>query len=280
MKALFDSVSLKTSKLVTNAYSTSFSLGIRMLNESVRNPVYAIYGFVRFADEIVDSFHGFQKESLIADFRRQTEEAIAQGISLNPILNSFQHAVNHYNIDQWLIDAFFDSMEMDLVDQEYNLATFEKYILGSAQVVGLMCLRVFCNGDNSLYESLKDGAMSLGAAFQKVNFLRDLKADKDNLGRVYFPAMNTNEWTPALKKEIEADIAADFKQALVAINLLPSNSRYGVYTAYRYYFKLFKKLENASFQDLFTKRLRVPNATKFRLLFTSKARLALGAYFL
>ncbi len=280
MKALFDSVSLKTSKLVTNAYSTSFSLGIRMLNESVRNPVYAIYGFVRLADEIVDSFHGFQKESLIADFRRQTEEAIAQGISLNPILNSFQHAVNHYNIDQWLIDAFFDSMEMDLVDQEYNLATFEKYILGSAQVVGLMCLRVFCNGDNSLYESLKDGAMSLGAAFQKVNFLRDLKADKDNLGRVYFPAMNTNEWTPALKKEIEADIAADFKQALVAINLLPSNSRYGVYTAYRYYFKLFKKLENASFQDLFTKRLRVPNATKFRLLFTSKARLALGAYFL
>lgn len=280
MKALFDSVSLKTSKLVTNSYSTSFSLGIRMLNESVRNPVYAIYGFVRFADEIVDSFHGFQKESLIADFRRQTEEAIAQGISLNPILNSFQHAVNHYNIDQWLIDAFFDSMEMDLVDQEYNLATFEKYILGSAQVVGLMCLRVFCNGDNSLYESLKDGAMSLGSAFQKVNFLRDLKADKDNLGRVYFPAMNTNEWTPALKKEIEADIAADFKQALVAINLLPSNSRYGVYTAYRYYFKLFKKLENASFQDLFTKRLRVPNATKFRLLFTSKARLALGAYFL
>lgn len=280
MKALFDSVSLKTSKLVTNAYSTSFSLGIRMLNSSVRNPVYAIYGFVRFADEIVDSFHGFEKEALIADFRRQTKEAIDQGISLNPILNSFQHAVNHYCIDRWLIDSFFDSMEMDLVDQEYDQATFEKYILGSAQVVGLMCLKVFCNGDSVLYDSLKDGAMSLGAAFQKVNFLRDLKADKDNLGRVYFPSMNTNEWTPALKKEIEADISADFKLALVAINLLPSNSRYGVYTAYRYYFKLFIKLENASFQDLFTKRMRVPNATKFRLLFTSKARLALGAYFL
>ena len=280
MKALFDQVSLKASKMVTNTYSTSFSLGIRMLNESVREPVYAIYGFVRFADEIVDSFEGYDKAALIADFRKQTDEAIDQRISLNPILNSFQHAVNHYSIDQWLIDAFFDSMEMDLEEQTYDQATFEKYILGSAQVVGLMCLRVFCNGDNAQYDSLKDGAMSLGSAFQKVNFLRDIKADKDNLGRLYFPGMNMQEWTPQLKKEIEADIAKDFKHALEAINRLPKNSKYGVYTAYRYYFKLFRKLENATFEELFTKRLRVPNSTKFRLLFTSKARLAMGTYFL
>ncbi|MFT5348723.1 MAG: phytoene synthase [Bacteroidia bacterium] len=280
MKALFDQVSLKASKMVTNAYSTSFSLGIRMLNESVREPVYAIYGFVRFADEIVDSFEGYDKAALIADFRKQTDEAIAQRISLNPILNSFQHAVNHYSIDQWLIDAFFDSMEMDLEEQTYDQATFEKYILGSAQVVGLMCLRVFCNGDTVQYDSLKNGAMSLGSAFQKVNFLRDIKADKDNLGRLYFPGMNMQEWTPQLKKDIEADIAKDFKHALEAINRLPKNSKYGVYTAYRYYFKLFRKLENASFEELFTKRLRVPNSTKFRLLFTSKARLAMGTYFL
>jgi phytoene synthase len=280
MKALFDQISLKASKMVTNTYSTSFSLGIRMLNESVREPVYAIYGFVRFADEIVDSFEGYDKAALIADFRKQTGEAIAQKISLNPILNSFQHAVNHYSIDQWLIDAFFDSMEMDLEEQTYDQATFEKYILGSAQVVGLMCLRVFCNGDTVQYDSLKNGAMSLGSAFQKVNFLRDIKADKDNLGRLYFPGMNMQEWTPQLKKDIEADIAKDFKHALEAINRLPKNSRYGVYTAYRYYFKLFRKLENASFEELFTKRLRIPNSTKFRLLFTSKARLAMGTYFL
>ncbi len=280
MKTLFDQVSLKASKMVTNAYSTSFSLGIRMLHTSVREPVYAIYGFVRFADEIVDSFHGFDKEYLIKDFRRQTAEAIQDKISLNPILNSFQHAVNHYKIDQWLIDAFFDSMEMDLEDQTYDQATFEKYILGSAQVVGLMCLRVFCNGDNAQFESLKEGAMSLGAAFQKVNFLRDLKVDKDNLGRLYFPGMNMSKWSPELKAEIEQDIARDFKDALLAINKLPSNSKYGVYTAYRYYFKLFKKLENATFEELFTKRMRVPNTTKFRLLFTSKARLAMGSYFL
>ena len=280
MKALFDKVSLKASVMVTNAYSTSFSLGIRMLNESVREPVYAIYGFVRFADEIVDSFDGYDKAALIADFRKQTDAAIAQKISLNPILNSFQHAVNHYKIDQWLIDAFFDSMEMDLEDQTDDQETFERYILGSAQVVGLMCLRIFCNGDSAQYESLKEGAMSLGSAFQKVNFLRDLKADKDDLGRIYFPGMNIQEWTPQLKKEIEADIAIDFKHALEAINRLPSNSKYGVYTAYRYYFKLFRKLENASFEELFTKRLRVPNTTKFRLLFTSKARLAMGTYFL
>ena len=266
--------------MVTNAYSTSFSLGIRMLHESVREPVYAIYGFVRFADEIVDSFEGYKQRELIADFRKQTAEAIEQKISLNPILNSFQHAVNHYKIDQWLIDSFFDSMEMDLDEQMYDQATFEKYILGSAQVVGLMCLRVFCNGDNAQYESLKEGAMSLGSAFQKVNFLRDLKADKDNLGRLYFPGMNIQEWSPQLKKEIEEDITKDFKDALEAISRLPRNAKYGVYTAYRYYFKLFRKLENASFEELFTKRLRVPNATKFRLLFTSKARLAMGSYFL
>jgi phytoene/squalene synthetase len=171
-------------------------------------------------------------------------------------------------------------MEMDLEDQKYDQETFDKYILGSAQVVGLMCLKIFCKGDATQYESLKPGAMSLGSAFQKVNFLRDLKADKDNLGRIYFPGMNNHEWTPELKEKIQADIKQDFIHALEAINRLPSNSKYGVYTAYRYYFKLFKKLENASFEELLTNRLRVPNYTKIRLLFTSKVRLSLGSYFL
>jgi phytoene/squalene synthetase len=280
MKELFDKISLNASKHVTNEYSTSFSLGIKMLHQSIREPIYAIYGFVRLADEIVDSFHDFNKKELLDDFKSQTFHAIDIKISLNPILNSFQHAVNYYQIDKWLIDAFFDSMEMDLEDQKYDQETFDKYILGSAQVVGLMCLKIFCKGDATQYESLKPGAMSLGSAFQKVNFLRDLKADKDNLGRIYFPGMNNHEWTPELKEKIQADIKQDFIHALEAINRLPSNSKYGVYTAYRYYFKLFKKLENASFEELLTNRLRVPNYTKIRLLFTSKVRLSLGSYFL
>ena len=280
MKELFDKISLNASKHVTNEYSTSFSLGIKMLHQSIREPIYAVYGFVRLADEIVDSFHEFNKKELLDDFKKQTFQAIDVKISLNPILNSFQHAVNYYQIDKWLIDAFFDSMEMDLEDQQYNQETFDKYILGSAQVVGLMCLKIFCKGDSDQYESLRPGAMSLGSAFKKVNFLRDLKADKENLGRIYFPGMNNHEWTPELKEKIQADIKQDFIHALEAINRLPSNSKYGVYTAYRYYFKLFKKLENASFEELLTNRLRVPNYTKIRLLFTSKVRLSLGSYFL
>lgn len=280
MKELFDQVSIGCSTAVTKAYSTSFSLGIRMLDKSVREPIYAIYGLVRFADEIVDSFHGFPKEKLLNEFRAETFKSIEEKISLNPILNSFQHAVNYYNIDHWLIDSFFDSMAMDLNPVTYDQSSFEKYILGSAQVVGLMCLRVFCNGDQEAYDKLKDGAMSLGSAFQKVNFLRDLKADKETLGRVYFPGMNLEEWTPALKEKIDLDIEKDFKLALEAINRLPANSRYGVYTAYRYYYKLFVKLKKASFEDLFERRLRVPNHTKLRLIFTSKARLALGSAFL
>ena len=280
MKELFDKISLNASKHVTNEYSTSFSLGIKMLHQSIREPIYAVYGFVRLADEIVDSFHEFNKKELLDDFKKQTFQAIDVKISLNPILNSFQHAINYYQIDKWLIDAFFYSMEMDLEDQQYNQETFDKYILGSAQVVGLMCLKIFCKGDSDQYESLRPGAMSLGSAFQKVNFLRDLKADKENLGRIYFPGMNNHEWTPELKEKIQADIKQDFIHALEAINRLPSNSKYGVYTAYRYYFKLFKKLENASFEELLTNRLRVPNYTKIRLLFTSKVRLSLGSYFL
>ena len=280
MKELFDKISLNASKYVTNEYSTSFSLGIKMLHQSIREPIYAVYGFVRLTDEIVDSFHEFNKKELLDDFKKQTFQAIDVKISLNPILISFQHAVNYYQIDKWLIDAFFDSMEMDLEDQQYDQETFDKYILGSAQVVGLMCLKIFCKGDSNQFESLKPGAMSLGSAFQKVNFLRDLKADKENLGRIYFPGMNSHEWTPELKEKIQADIKQDFIHALEAINRLPSNSKYGVYTAYRYYFKLFKKLENASFEELLTNRLRVPNYTKIRLLFTSKVRLSLGSYFL
>ncbi len=280
MKELFDKISFNVSKQVTKEYSTSFSLGIKMLHNSIREPIYAIYGFVRLADEIVDSFHDFNKAELLDNFKKQTFDAIDSKISLNPILNSFQHAVNYYKIDKWLIDAFFNSMEMDLVDQQYDKETFDKYILGSAQVVGLMCLRIFCNKDEAQYEILRPGAMSLGSAFQKVNFLRDLKADKDNLGRIYFPGMNNQEWTIELKEKIQKDIEQDFIHALKAISILPSNSKYGVYIAYRYYFKLFKKLESASFEELLTNRLRVPNYTKIRLLFTSRVRLSLGSYFL
>lgn len=251
-----------------------------MLDKSVRKPIYSIYGLVRFADEIVDTFHGFDKERLLSEFRAETFKAIEDGISLNPILNSFQHAVNYYKIDHWLIDSFFDSMEMDLKPQEYNQEKFERYILGSAQVVGLMCLRVFCQGNDAKFQHLKDGAMRLGSAFQKVNFLRDLKADKEGLGRIYFPSMNMEEWTPELKSKIDEDIKEDFKIALKAIHQLPENSRYGVYTAYRYYYKLFVKLNKASFEELFESRMRVPNYIKLRLLFTSKARLALGHSFL
>ena len=242
MKAIFDKLSQDMSKMTTRRYSTSFSLGIRFLNKELHKPIYSIYGFVRFADEIVDSFDGFDKEILLADFKKDTYEAIENGISLNPILNSFQWAVNKYKIPHDLIETFMNSMEMDLDKKVYDKDTYEKYILGSAEVVGLMCLKVFVSGEDSEYQRLKMNAMKLGSAFQKINFLRDLNDDFNELGRTYFPGINMNDFNNIVKKEIEADIEKDFRLGYEGILMLPKRARFGVYMAYKYYFKLFKKI--------------------------------------
>jgi phytoene/squalene synthetase len=272
MKALFDQISQEMSELTTKRYSTSFSLGISFLDKEIQKPIYAIYGFVRFADEIVDTFHGYDKEKLLADFKVQTYEAIAAGISLNPILNSFQWAVNRYQIPAELIDTFLDSMEMDLQKQTYDQGKYETYILGSAEVVGLMCLKVFVEGDKEQYEQLKPYAMKLGAAFQKINFLRDLKADYQELGRTYFPGINLAQFNNAIKKEIEADIALDFQMGYEGILLLPRKARFGVYMAYKYYFKLFKKIKSTPAEMVLNERIRIPNYRKMRILLTSYVR--------
>ena len=272
MKQLFDDVSQEMSQLTTKRYSTSFSLGISFLDSDLHKPIYSIYGFVRFADEIVDSFHGFDKEALLADFKVQTYKAIAEGISLNPILNSFQWAVNKYSIPIELIDTFLNSMEMDLNKQFYSKEQYELYILGSAEVVGLMCLKVFVDGNDAEYERLKPSAMKLGSAFQKINFLRDLKDDFQTLGRTYFPGINMEEFNATVKKEIEADIEADFRAGYEGILQLPKNARFGVYMAYKYYFKLFKKIKAKSAQNILTERIRIPNYRKMRILLTSYVR--------
>ncbi len=272
MKQLFDDISQEMSALTTKRYSTSFSLGISFLQKGLHKPIYSIYGFVRFADEIVDSFHGFDKETLLAEFKTETYKSIAQGISLNPILNSFQWAVNKYQIPLDLIETFLNSMEMDLGNQIYDKATYEKYILGSAEVVGLMCLKVFVNGDEVEYENLKPSAMKLGSAFQKINFLRDLKADYQELGRTYFPGIDMQEFNVTVKKEIEADIEKDFTAGYEGILKLPKDARFGVYMAYKYYFKLFKKIKTKSAHSILNERIRIPNYRKVRILFTSYLR--------
>ncbi len=272
MKALFDQISQEMSELTTKRYSTSFSLAISFLHKEIQKPIYAIYGFVRFADEIVDTFHGYDKEKLLADFKVQTYQAIEAGISLNPILNSFQWAVNRYQIPNELIDTFLDSMEMDLQKHTYDQGKYETYILGSAEVVGLMCLKVFVEGDQAQYEHLKPYAMKLGAAFQKINFLRDLKADYQELGRTYFPGINLTEFNNALKTEIEADIALDFQKGYEGILLLPRKARFGVYMAYKYYFKLFKKIKSTPAEMVLNERIRIPNYRKMRILLTSYVR--------
>ncbi len=269
MKELFDTISHEMSLLTTKRYSTSFSMGISFLHKELRKPIYAIYGFVRFADEIVDSFHGFQKEALLEDFKKQTYDAIDSGISLNPILNSFQWAVNKYAIPRELIDTFLASMEMDLEKHEYDKDKYELYILGSAEVVGLMCLKIFVRGNESEYERLKPLAMKLGSAFQKINFLRDLKADFQELGRTYFPGIDLNEFNATVKKEIEADIEIDFQLGYEGIKQLPKNARFGVYMAYIYYYKLFKKIKSTSPHVILTERVRIPNNRKYGLFVTS-----------
>lgn len=272
MKMLFDSISHEMSQLTTKRYSTSFSLGISFLHKDLQQPIHAIYGFVRFADEIVDSFHGFDKEELLEDFKRQTYEAISKGISLNPILNSFQWCVNKFTIPLDLIETFLQSMEMDLDKKEYDSDKYELYILGSAEVVGLMCLKIFVNGDDNEYERLKPYAMKLGSAFQKINFLRDLKADYQELGRTYFPGIDLNQFSTLVKKEIEADIEQDFKMGYEGIKQLPKNARFGVYMAYIYYYKLFQRIKSTSAQVILNERIRIPNNKKYGLFITSYVR--------
>jgi phytoene/squalene synthetase len=272
MKQLFDDISQEMSRLTTKRYSTSFSLGISFLHKDLHKPIYSIYGFVRFADEIVDSFHGFDKKKLLSDFKEETYKSISEGISLNPILNSFQWVVNKYDIPRELIETFLNSMEMDLSDHVYDKSTYDKYILGSAEVVGLMCLKIFVEGNSSEYERLKPLAMKLGSAFQKINFLRDLKADYQELGRTYFPGINMEEFNATVKKEIEADIEVDFKLGLDGIKMLPQKARFGVYMAYKYYFKLFKKIKQTQAEVILTERVRIPNRRKFRILLTSFLR--------
>ncbi|MBJ7880532.1 phytoene/squalene synthase family protein [Gelidibacter salicanalis] len=277
MKALFDTVSHKCSKAVTNSYSTSFSLATKMLANSIRQDIYNIYGFVRFADEIVDSFHDYDKQMLFDRFEEDVELALQQKISLNPILNAFQETYHKFNIDRHLVDSFLKSMRLDLHKNDYlTEADYKMYIYGSADVVGLMCLKVFVKGDKNRYEALKDSAMSLGSAFQKVNFLRDLKADFEDLSRTYFPNTNLNHLDEISKKAIIEDIENDFALGLKGIKELPIEAKFGVFMAYRYYNQLLKKLKNTPALDIKSARIRVPNYKKFELLTRSYVKYQLN----
>lgn len=272
MKEMFDKLSAECSKITTQRYSTSFSLGIYFLDKKLRNPIYSIYGFVRLADEIVDSFHNYDKPYLLSKFRQDCFESIEHGISLNPVLNSFQQVVNEFGIATELIDLFLKSMEMDLKENNYTQETYEQYILGSAQVVGLMCLRVFTEGNDGDYDKLKHSAMKLGSAFQKVNFLRDVNADYTNLSRTYFPDVNLTAFSNIEKKIIEQDIEEEFKQALEGIKRLPSSSRIGVYLAYIYYKELFNKIKRVTAERVMSERIRISNSHKFGLMCDSLIR--------
>ncbi len=266
MIRIFHELSRDCSKITTEKYSTSFSSAINLLHKDLRSPIYNIYGFVRLADEIVDTFHQFNKDELLQEFKKDTYAAIERGISLNPILHSFQMTVNEYSIAPELIAAFFKSMEMDLSKTTYNSYGYQEYIYGSAEVVGLMCLYVFCEGDQEQYEKLKPSAQSLGAAFQKVNFLRDVKADYEHLNRTYFPDVDFKNFTPYMKKQIEADIAVDFAHAYEGILQLPVKARFGVYVAYKYYLSLFKKIKKTAPANILEQRIRIPNYGKAFIL--------------
>jgi phytoene/squalene synthetase len=262
MKSLFDNLSSEVSKMTTRTYSTSFSLGILFINKRLRSAIYAIYGFVRVADEIVDSFEGYNKQKLLAKFKKQAYEAVENKISPNPILNSFQQAISQYNIDLELVEKFFESMEMDLLTNNHTVRSYQKYIFGSAEVVGLMCLYVFVEGNKELYEELEPHARKLGAAFQKVNFLRDLKEDYHFLGRVYFPHIDMTDFSDHSKKKIEAEIEKDFKEAFIGIKKLPPSSKKGVYLAYITYLALFNKIKKLPAERMLQERVRINNGKK------------------
>ncbi len=269
MIELYHKISSSASKHITQTYSTSFSLGIKLLDKSIHNAIYSIYGFVRLADEIVDTFHDYPKAEMLKEFKQETYKSIERKISVNPVLHSFQYIVNKYEIDISLIDQFLKSMEQDLDDIKYSNDAYKEYIVGSAEVVGLMCLKVFVNGDQFLYNELENSARSLGAAFQKINFLRDVKADYEELGRTYFPGVDLNSFTADEKLKIESDIQEDFSAALTGIKRLPSSSRLGVFVAYRYYLSLFKKIKNIPSERLMKERIRVRNTKKLYITFES-----------
>lgn len=267
MKSIFDNVSFACSRSITRAYSTSFASAVKMLAPTIRQDIYNIYGFVRCADEIVDTFHDYDKELLFKMFETELDNALTHGISLNPVLNAFQHTVKKYNIPQDLIDAFMKSMKQDLYKKEYtSFEEYNEYIYGSADVVGLMCLKVFVNNDNARYEQLKDGAMRLGSAFQKVNFLRDLKADMEGLDRIYFPTLNLNDMNDETKQAIVEEIEADLHEGYKGILQLPAEAKFGVYTAYVYYKALLTKLKNTPPLEIKNRRIRVPDYQKVTLL--------------
>jgi len=272
MKALFDSVSIRASRMITKAYSTSFSLGILGLDKKYHDPIYAIYGFVRFADEIVDSFEGYPQKELLERFWKDTYLALDEKISLNPVLNSFQQAVNTFEIDRDLIETFLKSMEMDLYKNDYDEEGYKAYILGSAEVVGLMCLKVFVDGSEERYQTLKKPAMQLGSAFQKINFLRDLHADYKKLGRTYFPGVDLNNFDETVKTEIEADFDIDFRAGYEGIKQLPKGARFGVYIAYVYYYSLFKKIKKTHCDIILSQRVRISNKRKYGLFLSSFVR--------
>ena len=272
MKALFDSISIRSSRMVTKSYSTSFSLGILGLDRKYHDPIYAIYGFVRFADEIVDSFEGYPQKDLLERFWKDTYLALEDKISLNPILNSFQQVVHAYEIDYDLIETFLKSMEMDLYKHEYDEAGYKAYILGSAEVVGLMCLKVFVDGNQERYLALKEPAMQLGSAFQKINFLRDLHADYQSLGRTYFPGVDLDNFDEEVKASIEADIHIDFMAGYEGIKKLPKGARFGVYIAYVYYYSLFKKIRKTHCDLILNERVRISNKRKYGLFLSSYLR--------
>lgn len=263
---LYSETCFECSKIITNKYSTSFSLGIKAFSKELQYPIYAIYGFVRYADEIVDTFHDKDKAYLITKFRADTKEAIDLKISLNPVLNAFQEVVNQYNITFDLIDAFLKSMEMDLDKTSYTDDSYHEYIYGSAEVVGLMCLRIFCDGNDEQYKDLLPQARRLGAAFQKINFLRDIKPDFDERGRTYFPGVDFQKFNEQDKIQIETDIKADFDEALAGIRKLPEGAKLGVYIAYIYYLQLFKKIKNTSSATISNKRIRVSDSQKIYLM--------------
>lgn len=270
-KQLFDQTSLECGKLITQRYSTSFTLGIQTLDKKLHSAIFAIYGFVRYADEIVDTFHEHDKAKLLAQFRQDTYDSIACGLSLNPVLHGFQLIVNKYEIEVDLIEAFFKSMAMDLDFSTYNDTRYLEYIYGSAEVVGLMCLKVFVDRDDAMYQRLKRPAQMLGSAFQKVNFLRDIKSDYEERGRVYFPGVSYEHFDKVAKGLIEVDIQKDFDEALIGISQLPDSAKLGVRVAYLYYQKLFDKIKSLSAAKITQERIRIPNSQKFTLL--------IGSYF-
>jgi len=276
MMQIFHEVSNECSRITTRRYSTSFSSAIKLLHKSLQQDIYNIYGFVRFADEIVDTFHAYNKKDLLNEFKEETYAALERKISINPILHSFQQTVHRYNIDIHLINSFFCSMEFDLNKKQYNKTAYNQYIYGSAEVVGLMCLHIFCEGNHNLFNELKAYAQNLGAAFQKVNFLRDIKNDVENLDRVYFPICDFRNFTESEKQAIEEDIQNDFDNAYKGILRLPIKARFGVYVAYKYYLSLFQRIKKLQPQTILQQRIRIPNYGKAMILAKAGLRLQLN----